>query len=57
MPTAQRTDVCGYTDPEVQANDFEHHGGTKQGGISGLVVRRRHLDDIATNQIQTAQAM
>src|SRR5258708_32077757 len=39
-----------------QAENFEHHGGADQGGVSGLIVRRGNLYDIAADEIQSAQS-
>src|SRR5256886_17676992 len=38
-----------------QAQDLEHHGRSDQRGVTRLGVRRRDLDHVTTDQVQTPQ--
>jgi len=38
-----------------QAQDFVHHRRTDQGGVPGLIVGRRYLDDVTRNQIEAPE--
>ena len=38
------------------AQDLEHHRGADQRGVAGWVERRRHLDDVAADEVETVEA-
>src|SRR6516162_7908240 len=38
-----------------QAHDFVHHRRTDQGGVPGLIVGRRYLDDVTPNQVEAPE--
>ena len=53
--SSARPGVSGVA-PEMpvcdQAQDFVHHRRTNEGSVSGLIVRRRYLDDVTPNQVK-----